>query len=204
MAPGVSSAVPRSDTQFWTEADLTVRVTASASMTCLGVIRDGSGLPNPALAGGGGTLDINDGPWTFTAGNLWVVVRSPASGHRTAVDLPLGAVSYEWSFAGVSFSDRNRAENLIGIPGDPWRYRNRVLIDYPVTSLGPIKTLFASDEVFFDFGHDQWSRNRAQFGVVLPVQPNIQMQIYYMRQDDRFSHPGALNILGVTLKGAFL
>jgi hypothetical protein len=72
-------------------------------------------LSNPALAGGGAILDINYDHWTFTAGDFWVIVRSAATAHRTAVDMPLGAVSYEWSVAGLSLSDRDGAENPIGI-----------------------------------------------------------------------------------------
>jgi hypothetical protein len=60
------------DGQVWTEADGTLPIVPSLSATALGVVRDGEGLPNPALAGGGVTLDARSGSWTFTAGDLWV------------------------------------------------------------------------------------------------------------------------------------
>jgi hypothetical protein len=42
-------------------------------------------------------------------------------------------------------------------------------------------------------------RSRAQLGVGLtPVGPTV-LQVYYLRQDDRFSRPGRLDVLGLAL-----
>jgi hypothetical protein len=166
----------------------------------LGVVRDGDGLPNPALAGGGVTLDSRSGPWTFTVGDLWVVVRSPASRASLDIDVPLVALAYGASFGGFAVSDRNRFEQLDGAPGEPWRYRNRLQVDHPVTGLGPVASVFASDEVFYEFSQDRWVRNRAQVGVAFSLRHREQIQVYYLRQDDRDARPGALNVLGLAYK----
>jgi hypothetical protein len=200
---GVSAAsagVPETNAQVWGEVDVALPVTSTVSATVLGVVRDGDGLPNPALAGGGLTLEARAGSWGFTAGDLWVAVRGSASRKALDVDVPLIAVTYSWSFAGVAFDERNRIERLYGVSGDPWRYRNPLQVAHPLKRLGPIGSVFASDEIFYDFARRSWSRNRAQVGFGLPIDRREQIQVYYLRQDDRYARPGALNALGLTYK----
>ncbi len=88
---------------------------------------------------------------------------------------------------------------MIGVPNDPWRYRNSFTVEYPVTGLGALSSIFANEEVFYDLAARQWERSRAQIGVGLAVGPNAEVRIYYLRQDDRFALPHAINALGVTL-----
>jgi hypothetical protein len=192
--------VAQSNAQIWGEVDVTAPISPGVSATALGVVRAGDGLPNLALAGGGVTIDARSGPWTFTAGDLWVAARSAVSGRTVDVDVPLAAVAYGWRFAGAGISERARVERLDGAPGDPWRYRNRLLVERPVTGLGPVGSVFASDEVFYDFGRDKWSRNRAQVGVGLAMSRRAQVQIYYLRQDDRYARPGTLHALGLAYR----
>ncbi len=199
-ASAALAGVAQSNAQLWSGVDVTVPVMRSVSATALGVLRDGDGLPDPTLAGGGITLDGRCGRWTFTAGDLWVAARSAVSGKTLDVDVPLAAAAYGWTFAGARFDDRNRIERLDGAPGDPWRYRNRLLIERVVTGMGPIGSIFASDEVFYDFARQRWSRNRAQIGFGVPVLRRDQIQVYYLRQDDRYARPSTLHALGLAYK----
>jgi len=185
--------------QAWGEADLSANIAPGWRVTALSVIRAGDGLPNPTLWGGGAIVDRQFGDLTISAGDLEVVVRSPVSGGRLDVNVPLAAFSYEWKIAGFLVSDRNRFEDLVGVPSNPWRYRNRLSAEHPVTGLGRVSSIFASEEVFYDFKTRQWERSRAQVGVGVAAAPNADVRVYYLRQDERSSLPRAINGLGVTL-----
>ena len=166
----------------------------------LGVSREGEALPNPTLAGGGATLDYRLGAWTFTLGDLDVVSRAAATGRRTTIDVPLAAATYTWRLGDYTISDRNRIETLWGVIDNPSRYRNRLMVERRVTGLGPINTIFVSDEAFYQLPLDQWTRNRAQAGFGVGLARGVDLQVYYMRQSDRAAKLGELNIIGAALK----
>jgi hypothetical protein len=201
LSPAMAQAAPASDAQLWTELDLTKAVSDRLAFTATLTDRLGDGLPNPTLWGGGLTGEFRLSPtWSIGGGAYAVQVRSASSGHRVNANLPLAYLTGAWEVAGVRLSDRNRFEDVLGVPGHPWRYRNRLQVDRPLQGLPPIRSIFASDEVFYDFGHERFSRNRAQVGITLAPAGPAAIQIYYMRQDDTYARPGGLNILGLSLK----
>jgi hypothetical protein len=200
LAASPASASSLTDNaQAWGEIDVAASFAPGWRVTALSVLRAGQALPNPALWGGGAIADRKLGDLTLSAGDIEVVVRNSVSGDRLDVNVPLAAISYGWKWAGFEVSDRNRFEDLIGVPGDPWRYRNRVDIEHPVTGLGPVSAIFANEEVFYDFGARQWERSRAQIGLALTAAPDAELRIYYLRQDDRFARPRTINALGLAL-----
>jgi hypothetical protein len=197
----MAQAAPSSDSQVWTEIDLTKAVSDRFTLTATLADRLGDGLPNPTLWGGGLTGELRLSPnWSVGGGAYEVQARSASSGHRLDATLPLAYVTGAWEVAGMRLSNRNRIEDVLGVPGHPWRYRNRLQVDRPIEGLPPVRSIFASDEVFYDFDHERFSRNRAQVGVTLAPAGPAAIQIYYMRQDDAYARPGGLNILGLSLK----
>jgi len=200
-ASAEAQAVKSADNQLWSEIDVSAQVAARLALTATVVDRQGDGLPNPTLWGGGLTGDLRLSPnWSIGAGAYEVQARSAVSGGRLNATLPLAYITADGSAGGFHVSDRNRIEDEVGLPGDPWRYRNRLMVERPLHIALPIRSIFVSDEVFYDFGQRRLSRNRAQVGVTLtPVGPAA-LQLYLMRQDDAFAHPSGLNILGLTLK----
>jgi len=194
------AAISRTDSQYWSEVDTTASIAPQAAATVLATSRFGDGLPNPTLFGGGLQLDLFAGPWTFSGADLFVGIRSPASGGQTDVQLPLCAVTYSFKIAGFTISDRNRIERLDGIPGSPSRYRNRLGIDIPTPHAGPVSHVFVTDEGFYDITTSQWNRNRAQAGIGLPLGKSRELQVFFLRQDNRSGAPRSLNVMGTTLK----
>jgi hypothetical protein len=185
--------------QFWGELDVSADLAPDWRLTALSVAREGDALPDPTLWGGGAILDRRFGDLTVSLGDLAVAVRGPVSGASLDVDVPLAAVSYARRIGGFEVADRNRIEDLIGVPGDPWRYRNRLSVERPVSGLGPLSSIFASEEVFYDLQAHDWSRSRAQIGVAIAAAPHTELRLFYLRQDDRSGLPRAVNALGVTL-----
>jgi hypothetical protein len=196
-----AAATPASDDQVWSEIDLDAHLSERILLTAAVVDRQGEGPPNPTLWGGGLTADFRLSPnWSIGGAAYEVQVRAPPSGARLNATLPLAYVTGDLSVSGVHISDRNRLEDVISVPGDPWRYRNRLTLEHPLQSILPVRSIFISDEIFYEFSRQRLSRNRAQIGVTLAPLGPADFLLYLMRQDDAFAWPGGLNILGVSLK----
>jgi hypothetical protein len=198
-ASPVTAADLKANPQIWGEIDLSANIAPEWRVTAMAVDRVGDGLPNPTLWGGGAIVDRKFGTLTISAGDLEVVARSPVSGASLAVHVPLAALSYDWKVAGFIVSDRSRVEDLVGVRTNPWRYRNRLSADHPIQGMRPLSAVFASEEVFYDFGTRHWTRSRAQVGLGLAAARNAEVRVYYLRQDQRSSLPRAVNGLGMTV-----
>ncbi len=199
LAGGPAAAADLStNAQVWGEVDVSATPAPDWRVTLLTVVREGESLPNPTLWGGGVTIDRTFGALTLSAGDLAVAARNPINGKTLDVDLPLAALSYNWRIAGFAMSDRNRFEDLVGVPGNPWRYRNRLAVEHALSRVRPLASIFASEEVFYDFQAGMWSRSRAEIGLGIAAARGADLKIYYLRQDNRSSLPRAVNALGVT------
>jgi hypothetical protein len=185
------------DSQLWGEVDVR-GVVGGVDLTALGVMRQSASLPDPTLIGGGLIVGTGlGGSWSVEAGDLWVRAKT-AAGAAIDVDVPLVAAIYRWSLGDVTMGERLRFEQLTGIPGEPWRYRNRLDAAYPI-DLGLVRGIVASDEIFYDFGQSAWSRNRAQLGVEVASGGPTMLTIGYLRQDDRLADPTGINAVCATL-----
>jgi hypothetical protein len=107
---------------------------------------------------------------------------------------------YSLMAGAFSFADRNRIEQLEGLPGSPTRYRNRFSLYWhtPASSFAP--DVFVADEAFYDFSKDSWTRNRAQAGLQVRLEKGTNLQLFYLRQNASYGAPDRLNILGLTLQ----
>jgi hypothetical protein len=197
---GTIAAVPSADNQLWSELDATYPIAVDWSATAILTTRLGNDLPNPTLTAAGLQVDYRFGAWTASGTGYYVSIRNAQSGDRTAIWLPAVALTYGIAVGPVRLSDRNRWEQLEGLPGAPMRYRNRAALDWHLPRRDGLTDLFFADEEFYDFSRDRWSRNRAQAGVQLSLQENMRLQTFYMRQTNASGAPARLNVLGLTLQ----
>lgn len=98
------------------------------------------------------------------------------------VHLPLVAVTKSFQWGRFSLADRNRFEKLVGFPGNPVRYRNRLFLDRP---LGPSNAwhVFVDDEAIWNLSAGQWSQNRAQVGGGARLSRRLFLDVYYLRRN---------------------
>jgi len=188
------------DNQLWDELDASYQFAPEWSATAIVTTRLGDDLPNPTLTAAGLQVDYRIGNWTATGTGYYVSIRSAESGARTAIWLPAAALTYAIAFGPVALSDRNRVEQLEGLPGSPIRYRNRASSYWRLPGAHGWPDVFAADEVFYDFATDRWTRNRAQAGVQFRLAPNTRLQTFYMLQKNTHGAPERLNVLGLTLE----
>jgi hypothetical protein len=188
------------DGQFWSELDATHAICTELSATAIVTTRLGNDLPNPTLSAGGLQIDYLFGSWIASATGYYVSVRNVETGARATVWLPAAALTYESKVGRLTLSDRNRVEQLDGLPGSPVRYRNRAGAYWHLSDNTRLTDGFITDEVFYDFSRSSWTRNRAQAGFQLHLKADARLQVFYMRQNSSFGTPGRLNVLGLVLQ----
>jgi hypothetical protein len=194
------AAAPNVDGQFWSELDATHALSTDLSATAIVTARLGNDLPNPTLAAGGLQIDYHFGSWIASGTGYYVSVRSAETGARAAVWLPAAALTCQIEGSRFALADRNRVEQLDGLPGSPTRYRNRASVYWHVAGDTAMTDVFATDEVFYDFSRNSWTRNRAQAGIQMHLDTNTRLQVFYLRQNTTYGAPDRLNVLGLTLQ----
>jgi hypothetical protein len=192
-----AATVPRSDFEVWPEIDLTAAIGRDMNVTVPFVARASNAFTSPQLYGLGPLVDWNvEQRVTLTAGYLYVSL--PHTGPGFSAHVPLAAITLNGRLGKFSISDRNRGERLYGIPGNPFRYRNKVSIEHSLID-GRLNG-YVSEETFYDTGQSAWSQIRVEAGVGAMVSPRVRVDCYYLRRGVRRSLPAATNGLGITLR----
>jgi len=187
--PASSRAVPETDTQWWQELDLVGSLPDHWSYLLAGFSRFSDNDPNPAIVGGGAFVTWTHGALGATLGYLHAQLRLPPAGSRLDADLPIAAITGTLKSGSFSLRDRLRIEDLIGVPGDPWRYRNLLSIVASSENIRPLKALAISDEVFVDLTSGRLSRNRLLAGPVIAVADRVDVSLDYLNQRDVGGRP---------------
>jgi hypothetical protein len=182
--PVMSRSVPETDTQWWQELDLLGSLPEHWSYLVAGFSRFSDNDPNPALTGAAAFFTWNHDAFGATLGYLHAQVRLPSSGVRLNADLPIAAITATLKAGPFSFSDRFRIEDLIGVPGDPWRYRNLVSIVLSPRGFGRLSAVAVSDEVFVDLNSGRLTRNRLLTGPVIAVADRVDISLDYVNERD--------------------
>ena len=64
----------------------------------------------------------------------------------------------------------------------------------------PKTKFYATEEVFYDSSLDKFSRNRFTLGITRTLSKKLSLDLYYMRQNDGFSRPGDIHVIGTSWK----
>ncbi|HKX84214.1 MAG TPA: DUF2490 domain-containing protein [Pyrinomonadaceae bacterium] len=132
---------------------------------------------------------------------FWFIrARNTAGRFRTEHRLNLQA-SYKFPIKRFGFSHRSTLERRLRAAGNTWRYRASLTLekDLPEKLIHGAK-VFVGDEVFYDSATDKFSRNRFSAGINKTLGKKLAADIYYMRQNDGFAHPGDLNVIWTALR----
>lgn len=83
--------------------------------------------------------------------------------------------------------------------GSTWRYRPALTFEKALPKkIIPNAKFFFGDEIFYDSAIKKFSRNRFSIGINKTLNKNLSVDVYYMRQNDGYAHPGDLNIIWMT------
>lgn len=108
---------------------------------------------------------------------------------------------YRFPFKKIGLSHRSAFEKRFRSGRNSWRYRPSLTFekDLPKKFISKAK-LFVTEEVFYDSILKRFSRNRFTVGVTRALTKQLSLDVYYMRQNDGFSRPGNLNVIGTSLR----
>ncbi len=196
-----SAQAIQSDNQQWTDVQLAVPVTKNFDFNILGTLRLGRDISHPVDERVGVGFTFRWGQYFTVSPNYLHIGMQPFRGrkiweNRVTVPVTLRFTAEKWRF-----SDRNQFERRFRNSGlKSWRYRHRFQVEHPI---GPAKwalSLFASDEVFYDWFVERWVRNRFSVGGIKVFNKHFTQDFYYLRQNDGVSQPGDLNVIGTTLR----
>jgi Protein of unknown function (DUF2490) len=191
----------RRDTQEWNDVQIFAPVTKTVDFVFYGTLRIGRNVTHPVDERVGAGFAIKPNKYlTVTPFYLHITTQPFRNVRLYENRLNLNA-SLRFPLGKFTISDRNLFERRLRHPGgDSTRYRNRLQIDHPA-QLGKFKfTVFASDEVFYDWSFNAWVRNRFAAGVSKAWNKHLTTDLYYLRQNDGHSRPGDLHVIGTTFR----
>ncbi len=130
----------------------------------------------------------------------YISARNIRGEFREEHDLNLRGV-YRFPFKKFGLSHRSQYEYRIRHPQDSWRYRAMLTVDKDIPkNIIPKAKFFVADEVFYDSLIKKFNRNRFSIGITKTLTKKASVDIYYMRQNDGYAHPGDLNVIWTAWK----
>ncbi|HXH68782.1 MAG TPA: DUF2490 domain-containing protein [Pyrinomonadaceae bacterium] len=188
------------DNQSWNDVQLSVPMSKEFDFYLAGTLRFGKNitrLNDRRIAVGfiykpNKSLSFQPFYWNIEARN--------ASGRfRTEHRLNL-RVGYRFPFKKFGLSHRSWFEYRLRNPRNSWRYRPSLTFEKDIAKIIPKSRLFATEEIFYDSLLKKFSRNRFSVGINRTLTKQLSLDIFYLRQNDSFSRPGDLNVIGTSFR----
>ena len=188
------------DVQSWNDITLTVPLTKHFDFFLLATGRIGRNLSriNEGRIGLGYVWKPNNA-LSFSPYWIYIDARNTAGQFRVEQRLHFRA-SYKFPIERFGLSHRSLFEYRIreGQP-DSWRYRPSLTAEKDIPErIIPKAKFFVTEEPFYVSTTNKFSRNRFTAGINKTLNPNLSVDLYYMRQNDGFSRPGDLNVIGTS------
>jgi len=193
--------VDEQDFQSWNDIQLTAPITEKFDFYTALAMRFGKNVTR-----------LNDGRYaigfvykpnkslSFQPFYMYILARNSRSQFRQEHRLNL-RVGYRFPFKNFGLSHRSTFEYRMRSPQNSWRYRPSLTFDKDVPkNIIPKAKFFVTEEVFYDSLLKKFSRNRFTVGVTRTLTKKLSLDIYYMRQNDGYSRPGDLNVIGTSFK----
>ena len=189
------------DFQSWNDIQLTVPLTKHFDFFTMLTMRIGKNVKR--LSDGRYQLgftwkprkDVSISPFFW-----YIQARNSAGRFRTEERLSLRAV-YKFPVKGFGLSHRSIFEYRSRGVGNTWRYRPSLTFDKDISKkFIPDAKFYVTEEPFFDSATSRFSRNRITVGITKTLSKHLAVDLYLMRQNDGFSHPGDLSVIGTSWK----
>lgn len=191
--------VAQDDVQSWNDVQLTVPMSKHFDFWTMVTMRFGKNISR-----------LNDGryaigfiyklskSWTFHPFFWSIRMRNSRGQFRPESRFNL-RIGYKFPIKSFGLSHRSWLEYRIRGVGNSWRYRPSLTFEKDLKFL-PKTRIYANEEVFYDSSLDKFSRNRFTLGITRTLSKKLSLDLYYMRQNDGFSRPGDLHVIGTSWK----
>lgn len=189
------------DVQSWNDVQLTVPMSKKFDFYTAVTMRFGKNVTrlNDGRFAIGFIYKLNKS-WTVQPFYWFINARNSRSQFRHEDRLSL-RVGYRFPFKRFGLSHRSTFEYRLRAPQNSFRYRPSLTFDKDIPkNIIPKAKFFVTEEVFYDSILKKFSRNRFSLGITKTLSKKLSLDLYYMRQNDGFTHPGDLNIIGTSFK----
>ena len=203
IAAAAQTAPDRSDTQSWNDIQLTVPLAAKVDLVTKLTLRFGGNLTkfseNRILFGFSfkPKKGLSITPFYWQANT-----KNPRTGKfSTEHQLDVAAAYRIPVGKKYGITHRSIYEYRMQRSGNSWRYRPLLGIDrtLPAKWLKNTK-MFVTAEAFYDSKLRKWSRTRFTSGISHAFTKQLSLDLFYTRQNDGYSRPGDLNVIGTAWK----
>lgn len=199
-----AQGVDRDDNQSWNDVQVTIAANENFDFYSALTMRFGKNITR-----------LQDG--RFAIGFIWKPTKSisiqpffwyirmrNAAGRFRAENRFVLRASYRFPIKSFGLTHRSQFEyrDRQAPTQNSWRYRPSLTFEKELPKDFFIKKakLYITEEPFYDSALDKWSRNRFTVGINKTLNKKLSVDIYYMRQNDGFSIPGDLNVIGTAWK----
>lgn len=195
------ATVDRDDNESWNDVQLTVPINEQFDFFTMATFRFGKNFTRlqDRRVQFGITYKPNKS-WSFSPFYWNVVARNSRGLFKQEHRLNFRVV-YRFPFKKFGLSHRSIYEYRFRKPLNSWRYRPSLTFDKDIPEkFIPKAKFYVTEEIFYDSILDKFSRNRFTVGVTKTINKKLSLDIYYMRQNDAYSRPGDLNVIGTSWK----
>ncbi len=138
---------------------------------------------------------------SLSASPSYTYIKARNSAGRFSGEHRLGLRgTYKFPIRSFGLSHRSAFEYRLRRPLNSWRYRPSLTFEKDILKIIPETKVFVTEEVFYDSLLKKFSRNRFSVGINKTLTETLSVDIYYLRQNDGFSRPGDLNVIGMSWK----
>jgi len=196
--------VEQDDFQSWNDLQITVPMSKQVDFVTQATMRFGKNISR-----------LNDGrfqigfvykpnkSWSFQPFYWFIRARNSRSQFRTEHRLNF-RIGYKFPIKSFGLLHRSWFEYRIRNTGNSWRYRPSLTFEKEIPKkIIPKAKFYLTEEVFYDSILNKFSRNRFTVGINKILNKKLSVDLYYMRQNDGFSRPGDLNVVGTSWKVKF-
>ncbi len=200
----VSAQQDDEDIQSWNELQITVPVAKKVDLTISTTARIGNNVSQFRDGRFGiGMIFKPTKSFALAPSYIAIVARNNAGRFHDEHRLSFKGI-YKFPVKGFGLSHKSTYEFRIRTSGNLWQYRPSLTFEKPLPKkLLDKSKLFVTNEFFYMSATKKFSRNRFSVGVSRVIDKRLTLDVYYLRQNDGYAHPGDLNVLGTTWKVHF-
>lgn len=189
------------DLQSWNDIQLSIPVHKKVDLLVQTTFRFGSNMSKLSEARGGGGVSVKlNKAFSISPTYLYIESRNTAGAFLTEHRYSLRG-TYKFPTKKFGLSHRSTYDYRVRSSGNSWRYRPSLTFEKALPEkFIPKAKFFVTEELFYVSTTKKFSRNRFSIGISKTISDHLTLDLYYLRQNDGFSHPGDLNVLGTSWK----
>ena len=188
------------DSQLWTGVQVALPLREQTDLILSGTLRLGRDFSHLVYETGGAALRFRLGRYFAVSPIYQFVATQYYPGVHTRENrLSISGV-FSIPIKRLILDNAHQIDQRFREVGNSNRYRNRVQVEWPFRFHDGDYRLFTWDEAYYDWVPHAWSRNRFTVGAGKRLNRHLAMDLFFLKQNARFSRPRDINAIGVTFR----